>query len=547
VRRINILLDLLDFLPPVTRANPYHMLVHRVPRITTSVAMFAVIATRSLKTGVRGFQLCHSMASTACCHSNYFAINFPSIDHQLSKRHVVQKRIRFMSADSSGYYSSFKVAELRELLRGRGLPVSGTKAELVERLASEKEKKSEKPIPEKKLKRNPSNLTFEEEDSGEEEYSWDEEDESEQVVRKPTKKKIDPNVTTELPSTSLRSFKEDFQGTRVFVQGLPKEADWKDLKDHFQIAGNVVFASVSIDSNNGESKECGIVQFETSDMATKAIRVMRDHPMNGKKLYVREDVRESRGGGNRLVNSRIKTRSNNDWLEDEYSENLPSKWRRANYEDDKGDQTSEVPKEDLNEIESIIQMRDMERRKKNFRVSDEMREQLKFQFGVHVDDRLKLWWTSNDGSVPGLVSDIKGEGRWGKQKPWRQIPTTPENDALVKSDLVFRILQQRDKARRLKDFDTADKLLQKAYDAPTGEVGLKIDDESRTWRIWTLKPPPRMDLTPSGYEDMTPAEMCVQIVKDNEPEKACEMESLLRKFPGREWNILKKLKQRYYS
>ncbi len=306
-----------------------------------------------------------------------------------------------------------------------------------------------------------------------------------------------------------------------------------------------MFASVSIDSNTGESKECGIVQFETSDMATKAIKIMRDHPLNGKKLYVREDVRESRGGGNKLMNSRIKTRSSIDWLHDEHNENLPTKWRRANDEDDKGDQTSDMPEKDLSEIESLIKMRDVERRKKNFRVSDEMREQLKFEYGVHVDDRLKLWWTSNDGSVPGLVSDIKGDGRWGKQKPWRQIPTTPENDALVKSDLVFRILQQRDKARRMKDFDTADELLQKAHDAPNGGVGLKIDDESRTWRIWTLQPPPRTDLTPRGYEDMSPAEMCVQIVKDNEPEKVSEMESLLKKFPGREWNILKKLNQRY--
>ncbi|KAL7467531.1 hypothetical protein ACHAXS_007774 [Conticribra weissflogii] len=450
-----------------------------------------------------------------------------------------------MSVHSDGYYSSLKVAELRGLLRDRGLPVSGTKAQLIERLASEGGQKREKTVQEEKPKKIPSNLTFEEEDSGEEEYSSDEEDKSEHVAQKSAKKIFDPNVTAELPTTSPRSFREDFQGTRVFVQGLPKEADWKDLKDHFQIAGNVVFASVSIDSNTGESKECGIVQFETSDMATKAIKIMRDHPLNGKKLFVREDVRESRGGGNKLMNSRIKTRSSIDWLHDEHNENLPTKWRRANDEDDKGDQTSDMPEKDLSEIESLIKMRDVERRKKNFRVSDEMREQLKFEYGVHVDDRLKLWWTSNDGSVPGLVSDIKGDGRWGKQKPWRQIPTTPENDALVKSDLVFRILQQRDKARRMKDFDTADELLQKAHDAPNGGVGLKIDDESRTWRIWTLQPPPRTDLTPRGYEDMSPAEMCVQIVKDNEPEKVSEMESLLKKFPGREWNILKKLNQRY--
>jgi RNA recognition motif-containing protein len=55
-----------------------------------------------------------------------------------------------------------------------------------------------------------------------------------------------------------------------------------------------VFASVSIDKNTGKSKKCGIVQFETPSMAKVAIREMRNYPMNGATLYVREDVQESK-------------------------------------------------------------------------------------------------------------------------------------------------------------------------------------------------------------------------------------------------------------
>ena len=54
-----------------------------------------------------------------------------------------------------------------------------------------------------------------------------------------------------------------------------------------------VFASVSIDKQTGKSKQCGIVQFETPNMAQMAIREMRYHPMDGAKLYVRGDVQES--------------------------------------------------------------------------------------------------------------------------------------------------------------------------------------------------------------------------------------------------------------
>lgn len=36
----------------------------------------------------------------------------------------------------------------------------------------------------------------------------------------------------------------------------------QQLKDHFQIAGQVAFASISVDKRTGESKQCGIVQYE---------------------------------------------------------------------------------------------------------------------------------------------------------------------------------------------------------------------------------------------------------------------------------------------
>lgn len=322
---------------------------------------------------------------------------------------------------------------------------------------------------------------------------------------------------------------------------------YSQLKDHFGVAGEVVFASVSIDNRTGLSKQCGIVQYETSEMARAAIKRMRDHPMNGENLYVREDVQESRKGGNQLRDSKKGRgdRSKSMWTDDEYKVSLPSEWRRANDEGERGER-ADLSQEELNEIEGLVKKRDNERRRKNFNMSDTLREQLKDEFNVHLDDRLKMWWTgTSHGSVPGLVADIKGDGRWGKQKPWRQIPTTSENDAFVDSDVVNGLLQQRDKARKMKDFDTADALLQKAHDSPGGGLGLRVHDESRTWRIWTERPPPRNIL--DGNDDLSPADMCIQIVTENEPDKIDEMKSLVKKFPGREWNIYKKLKQRYGS
>lgn len=215
---------------------------------------------------------------------------------------------------------------------------------------------------------------------------------------------------------------------------------------------------------------------------------------------------------------------------------VPTHIRRYNLKD-----------EELKEIETLIEKRDRQRKQRNYHMSDKLREELKEEFGVHLDDRFKLWWTdTKHGGVPGMVSELKGEGGWGKQNPWRQIPTSPESDGMVDSNLVMDLLAKRDRARRRKDFDTADELLQKAHSSPEGGLGLRIHDESRTWRIWTDRPPPKRHETPRGYdENLSPDEVCTKIVMDNEPEKLDEMRALLRKFPGREWNIVNKLKDRY--
>jgi len=476
-------------------------------------------------------------------------------------------------------YNTMTVSELRDVLKSRGLKVSGIKAELVERLESgainvgnrpnisEKKKKIEHRDNSEKGTSSPNNLVFakEGEDDSDSEEEWDSDDDE-----------IDPNSTSGIPEYEIEgeepqpqkrtkkrnnkqaenaNFRDDFLGTRVFVQNLPEDADWKELKDHFQdnIDGEVVYASVSMD-REGRSKRCGIVQFETSQSAKAAIKNMRNHPLNGSQLYVREDYQETRGGGGGRVadNDRFGSDDRSERMNGRMrNDDVPDEWKRANDEavDGGGKDWYDLKDEELKEIEDLIQKRDKQRKQRNYKMSDRLREMLKEDFGVHLDDRLKMWWTDTQhGGVPGVVSEIKGEGRWGAQKPWRQIPTTPDNDAMVDTDQVMTLLNKRDKARRRKDFNTADDLLQRAYDAPQGGLGLRIHDESRTWRIWTENPPPRKrgsTSTPAGFEDLTPAEMCLQLVKENEPDKVEEMESMLNKFPGREWAVFKRLKGRY--
>lgn len=361
-------------------------------------------------------------------------------------------------------------------------------------------------------------------------------------------------------NNNMKTFRQDFRGTRVFVQNIPDHVNWQDLKDHFRVAGEVVFASVSVDRDTGAPKGHGVVQFEDTDGAQKAIKIMRDHPLEGSQLYVRPDAQEREGG------AALKSVSPGGGR----GPTPPTKWRCADE-----DALESMEQEEYKAIRSLIKARDDARRRKNYSASDEMRNDLKFQHAVHLDDRLKMWWVSVDGkNIPSMVSETKGDGRWGNLQPWRQIPTTPENDACIDSDLVMGLLKQRDVSRREKDFSTADKLLEEARDSPDGDLSLRIHDESRTWRIWTDAPPPKELIARPNDEWVEPqrrrpaaprsspsssagggldqtdlrnaiCDECVAIVREHAPHKVTEIRNMLKQFPGREANILQKMKQRY--
>lgn len=323
------------------------------------------------------------------------------------------------------------------------------------------------------------------------------------------------------------------------------------------MAGSVVFASVSTDPNTRASKGCGIVQFETTDMAQNAINIMKDHPLRGISLFVREDVQERRSGdSNKSIRSSVS-----------------SSWRCAD-EDNSAFLTAEV----RSKVESLISSRDQARRQRDYETSDDIRDELKTKYNVHVDDKLKAWWYSVDESVPKRITEVKGEGRWGDKalKPWRQIPTTPDSDACVNADLVDGLLNQRDIARKEKKYSLADTLLEQARTSPENNLTLRIHDESRTWRVWTDDPPPKEiyekrtfrkssyvniaeseaaesmeaggdsdDIQTQGVVKRNAADLCIEILEKHDPSKIDEVKKLLAAFPGREGNILQRIKQNF--
>ena len=155
------------------------------------------------------------------------------------------------SMNRSHDYNSLKVAELRELLKQNGLPVTGIKAELIERLSGGDDHDVD--VGQKTNEINahsmPSNLKFMEYTDYSEE--WDEEiiDDDADDNDDETDKGFDPNNTVHVKSQEKKTegkqakrrsrnaansaaqedTSDDFLATRVFVQGIPKNATWQDV------------------------------------------------------------------------------------------------------------------------------------------------------------------------------------------------------------------------------------------------------------------------------------------------------------------------------
>jgi RNA recognition motif-containing protein len=88
-----------------------------------------------------------------------------------------------------------------------------------------------------------------------------------------------------------------FRDKRLFVRNLPADYTSFDLKQKFAEAG-AFYASISEDEN-GVSKRCGIVQFETVAMADKALQEMNGMVVLGKQVWLNKDMQERKGSASK--------------------------------------------------------------------------------------------------------------------------------------------------------------------------------------------------------------------------------------------------------
>ncbi len=84
---------------------------------------------------------------------------------------------------------------------------------------------------------------------------------------------------------------------RLYVGNLPYTTTEEDLKTTFAVAGAVESATIVTDKFSGRSKGFGFVEMATPEEAEKAIQMLNQSDMGGRKLSVSEArPREERSG-----------------------------------------------------------------------------------------------------------------------------------------------------------------------------------------------------------------------------------------------------------
>lgn len=98
---------------------------------------------------------------------------------------------------------------------------------------------------------------------------------------------------------------------RVYVANIPFDVKWGELKDLFrEKVGNVRFCQL-FDNEDGRPRGCGLVEFEDSASAKKAVDVLNRYEFKGRNLVVKEDLDIDRDDYGRLVLPSSRRRDDN--------------------------------------------------------------------------------------------------------------------------------------------------------------------------------------------------------------------------------------------
>jgi hypothetical protein len=301
-------------------------------------------------------------------------------------------------------------------------------------------------------------------------------------------------------SAENRNFRDDFQGTRIFVQNIPLDADWKQLKDHFKSAGSVVYASISQDFVTKQSKGCGIIQYESTAECKHALATLNQQLFGKQHLNLRADLQEKRSTGKTAIQSTHwseqppkgrQTATSDSVRPGDKSRTDVAKERNEKKQKEaspilSSEQKAEQKKllslldssyEEEIEEEDIVEIKELApEKKKNARMEEE-REVASSSTEQPMNANQKEFIRIKKSDA--IKNARKASGIWTHDR------TTAESDMVSDEDaaIIQSVVMEREEFRAKKNFEMADDIRM----ALRRERRVQLNDSLQQWRV--LPPP----------------------------------------------------------
>ena len=98
-------------------------------------------------------------------------------------------------------------------------------------------------------------------------------------------------------SASYLYFYLKYRKMKLFVAAVPYDFDDVDLKEMFELYGEVNSAKIVLDKETGKSRGFGFVDMPDDNEAKAAIETLDGASIKGKSMAVKQAEEQSRGGG----------------------------------------------------------------------------------------------------------------------------------------------------------------------------------------------------------------------------------------------------------
>lgn len=139
-----------------------------------------------------------------------------------------------------------------------------------------------------------------------------------------------------------------------------------------------------------------------------------------------------------------------------------------------------LSEEQISDINALVSRRAGAKLSRNYKTADKIRDELKDDFNVFVDDRLKQWSVGGDFGPDS-------PGNLDKNRPWSMSTFSEPLAHETQLDEIMAELEKRNEAKVARDFDKADSIRESLLN----ELNVALDDRLREWSIggdFGLKP-----------------------------------------------------------